>query len=306
MVINMEVLSGMDIKIENSAVSLGKFDGIHLGHRLLLDEILKHREFIPTVFTFETCTNTSINTSRLIYSSKEKRTVLEEIGIKRMVLFPFNDETKNMMPEDFIEKFLVKKMGVRLICVGTDFRFGKDRQGSAGMLKAYSSKYGYETKIFNKLSSEDGIISSTFIREKIEHGDIQCTNKLLGRTYFIEGTVVHGNALGRRLDMPTANIFPEKEKVLLPSGVYATTLILKGKRYPSVTNIGRKPTVGSDRTVVETCILDFKKDIYGQDIMVEFYEFLRPEKKFPDIEQLKNQMELDKKQAADILKKLRL
>lgn len=106
--------------------------------------------------------------------------------------------------------------------------------------------------------------------------------------------------------MPTANIFPEKEKVLLPSGVYATTLILKGKRYPSVTNIGRKPTVGSDRTVVETCILDFKKDIYGQDIMVEFYEFLRPEKKFPDIEQLKNQMELDKKQAADILKKLRL
>lgn len=306
MVINMEVLSGMDIKIKNSAVSLGKFDGIHLGHRLLLDEVLKHKEFVPTVFTFGTNAKVPNKTGKLIYSEKEKQTVLKEAGIKRVVLFPFNDETKNMAPEDFIEKFLVEKMDVRFICVGTDFHFGKDRCGSAGMLKAYSSKYGYETKIFNKLSSEDGIISSTLIREKIESGDIQCANKLLGRTYFIEGTVVHGNALGRRLDMPTANIFPEVEKVLLPSGVYATTLMLKGKRYPAVTNIGRKPTVGSDRTVVETCILDFERDIYGQDIMVEFHEFLRPEKKFPDIGQLKNQMERDKKYAADMLKKLRL
>ena len=168
------------------------------------------------------------------------------------------------------------------------------------------SKYGYAIKIFNKLSSEDGIISSTLIRKKIENGSIKDANKLLGRTYFIEGTVVHGNALGRRLDMPTANIFPRAEKVLLPSGVYATTLVLDGKRYPAVTNIGRKPTVGSDRTVVETCILNFKKDIYGQNILVEFHEFLRPEKKFPDIEQLKNQMERDKKYAAEVLKKLRL
>lgn len=302
MVINMEILRGMDIKLKKSAVSLGKFDGIHLGHRLLLDEILKHTEFVPTVFTFET----NDITGRLIYSWREKQIVLKDTGIKRTVLFPFNSETKNMSPEDFIEKFLVEKMDARFICVGNDFHFGKDRRGSAGMLKAYASKYGYQIKIFNKLSSEDGIISSTLIREKIEKGDIKDANKLLGRTYFIEGTVVHGNALGRRLDMPTANIFPETQKVLLPSGVYATTLVLDGKRYPAVTNIGRKPTVGSDRTVVETCILDFKKDIYGQSIIVEFHEFLRPEKKFPDIEYLKNQMERDKRYSAELLKKLRL
>lgn len=306
MVIDMEIFSGMDIKIENSAVSLGKFDGIHLGHRLLLNEILKRSELVPTVFTFETCVQKSDMPNKLIYSSREKQIVLEDIGVKRMVLFPFNDETKNMKPEHFIENFLVEKMGVKFICVGTDFRFGKDRRGSAGMLKAYASKYGYEIKIFNKLSSEYGIISSTLIREKIESGDVQCANKLLGRTYFIEGTVVHGNALGRKLDMPTANIFPEAEKVLLPSGVYATTLVLDGKRCHSVTNIGRKPTVGSDRTVVETCILDFKKDIYGQSIIVEFHTFLRPEKKFPNILQLKNQMEHDKKHAADVLRKLKL
>lgn len=304
MVINMEVLKGIDIKIENSAVSLGKFDGIHLGHRLLLNEILKHKEFVPTVFTFDF--KTLDMSGKLIYSWHEKQKILEDIGIKRVILFPFNNETKNMTPEDFIEKFLIEKMDARFICVGTDFRFGKDRHGNVGMLKAYSSKYGYQTKIFNKLSSEDGIISSTLIREKIENGDIQCANRLLGRTYFIEGTVVHGNALGRKLDMPTANIFPEKEKALLPSGVYATTVVFRGKRYPSVTNIGRKPTVGSDKTVVETCILDFEKDIYGQSIIVEFYEFLRPEKKFPDIEQLKNQMKRDKKHAAQILKKLHL
>lgn len=304
MVINMEILRGIDIKIENSAVSLGKFDGIHLGHRLLLNEILKHSEFVPTVFTFDIDDNAS-QPGKLIYSGREKLVLLEDIGIKRTVLFPFNNETKSMKPEDFIEKVLVEKMDARFICIGTDFRFGKDRRGNAGMLKAYSSKYGYETKIFNKLLSEDGIISSTLIREKIETGDIQCANKLLGRTYFIEGTVVHGNALGRRLDMPTANIFPKKEKVLLPSGVYASTLVFGKKRYNSVTNIGRKPTVGSDRTVVETCILDFQKNIYGQNIIVEFHEFLRPEKKFPDIEQLKNQMERDKKHAAEVLKKLR-
>jgi len=275
----MEILKVMDFEIKNSAVSLGKFDGIHLGHRLLLDEVLGHKELIPTVFTFGIEDGSkAVPAGKLVYSWEEKKIILEDIGIKRTVLFPFNKETKNMEPEDFIEKFLIEKMDARFICVGTDFCFGKDRRGNAGMLKAYASRYGYTVKIFNKMKSEDGIISSTLIRKKIEDGDIKGANSLLGRTYFIEGTVVHGNALGRRLDM------------------------LGGKRYPSVTNIGRKPTVGSDRTVVETCILDFEKDIYGCHILVEFHEFLRPEKKFPDIMQLKTQMERDKRKAAEILR----
>lgn len=299
----MEILKGMDFEIKNSAVSLGKFDGIHLGHRLLLNEVLGHKELMPTVFTFGMGDGSkALPAGKLVYSWEEKKMVLEEIGIKRTVLFPFNEETRNMEPEDFIEKFLIEKMDARFICVGTDFCFGKDRRGNAGLLKAFAAKYGYTVKIFNKIKSEDGIISSTLIRKKIEDGDIKGANALLGRTYFIEGTVVHGNALGRRLDMPTANIYPWEGKVLLPPGVYASTLVLAGKRYHSVTNIGRKPTVGSDRTVVETCILDFEKDIYGCHIFVEFHEFLRPEKKFPDIMQLKTQMERDKKRAAEILK----
>ena len=205
MVINMEILRGIDFEIKNSAVSLGKFDGIHLGHRLLLNEVLRHKEFIPSVFTFDI--SNSINSGReqtakgrFIYSENEKQTMLKSLGIKRTVIFPFNNETKSMEPEDFIEKILVERMDARFICVGMDFRFGKDRRGTAGMLKAFSSRFGYETKVFNKLSSEDGIISSTLIRKKIEDGDIKRVNELLGRTYFIEGTVVHGNALGRKLD----------------------------------------------------------------------------------------------------------
>lgn len=299
----MEIIKDMDFKLKNSAVSLGKFDGIHLGHRLLLNEILKQKGLVPTVFTFNPgiySTEDGKPGKKLVYSPDEKQIILNDMGIKRMVIFPFNEETKNMEPEDFIEKFIVEKMDAGFICTGSDFRFGKDRRGNAGMLKSYSSIYGYETRIYNKLSSEDGIISSTLIRKKIEDGDIRRVNGLLGRTYFIWGKVVHGNALGRRLGMPTANIFPWEGKALLPPGVYATTLVLDKKRYPAVTNIGRKPTVGSDRTVVETCILDFEKDIYGCDILVEFHEFIRPEKKFPDIMQLQAQMERDKKKAARI------
>ncbi|MCI9079937.1 MAG: bifunctional riboflavin kinase/FAD synthetase [Lachnospiraceae bacterium] len=299
----MEILKGMDFKIKDSAVSLGKFDGIHLGHRLLLNEVLGHKELIPTVFTFGIDNGSkAVPSGKLVYSWEEKRIILEDIGIKRTILFPFNEETKNMEPEDFIEKFLIEKMDARFICVGTDFCFGKNRRGNAGLLKAFAARYGYTVKIFNKIKSKDGIISSTLIRRKIEDGDIKGANELLGRTYFIEGTVVHGNALGRRLGMPTANIYPWEGKVLLPPGVYASALVLNGKRYPSVTNIGRKPTVGSDRTVVETCILDFKEDIYGCRVFVEFHEFLRPEKKFPDIMQLKTQMEQDKKRASEVLR----
>lgn len=299
----MEILKGMDFEIKNSAVSLGKFDGIHLGHRLLLNEILGHKELVPTVFTFGMGDDIKTKPAgKLVYSWEEKKMVLEDIGINRTVLFPFNEETRNMEPEYFIEKFLIEKMDARFICVGTDFCFGKDRRGNAGMLKAFAARYGYTVKIYNKIKSEDGIISSTLIRKKIEDGDIKGANALLGRTYFIKGTVVHGNALGRRLDMPTANIFPWEGKVLLPPGVYASSLVLDGRRYPSVTNIGRKPTVGSDRTVVETYIMDFEKDIYGRSVYVEFHEFLRPEKKFPDIMQLKTQMGRDQKKASEVLR----
>ena len=306
----MEILRGFDIDIKNSAVSLGKFDGIHRGHRLLLKEIKSRTDLIPTVFTFDVSAQDRINENvpvsrKLIYSQQEKEMLLEKLGVDRLVLFPFTEETRMMEPEEFIEKFLIQKMDAGYICVGEDYRFGRDRKGNVGTLKKYASKYGYDIKIFHKLKSSEDIISSTLIRETIENGEISRANELLGEPYFISGEVVHGKALGRTLDMPTANIIPDREKVLLRSGVYAAIVEIDGKSYKGVTNIGRKPTVGQHEGGVETCILNFNQDIYGRDIVVKFIEFIRPEKKFPGIEQLKEQMEHDKKQAAHILSSIK-
>lgn len=297
----MEILKGLDINVKNSAVSLGKFDGVHRGHRLLLKGISEKENLVPTVFTFEM----SETPQKYIYSQEEKNKVLEEIGIEREVIFPFNEHTRSMEPKDFIEKFLVEKLDVKYICVGEDFHFGKDRQGNVGMLKKYASVYGYDIKIFHKLQSENEIISSTLVRKKLEDGDISRANDLLGRNYFIEGTVIHGNALGRTMNMPTANIIPDDSKILLPSGVYASKVSIEGDDvvYKGVTNIGRKPTIGRYDIGVETCLLDFDRDIYDKKIMVEFYEYIRPEKKFPGLDELKNQMETDKAKAAHLLKR---
>ena len=133
----MEILKGLDIKVKNSAVSLGKFDGVHRGHRLLLNGISERKDLVPTVFTFEM----SDTPQKYIYSQDEKNKVLEEIGIAREVIFPFNEHTKNMAPEEFIEKFLVEKLDVKYICVGEDFRFGRKREGNVGMLKKYASSF---------------------------------------------------------------------------------------------------------------------------------------------------------------------
>lgn len=297
----MEILKGLDICIKNSAVSLGKFDGLHRGHRLLLHGILERKDLVPTVFTFEM----SDKPQKYIYSQEEKDRVLEEIGIKREVLFPFNEQTRMMEPHEFIKDFLVDRLDVKYICVGEDFHFGRNREGNVGLLKKYASEYGYDIKIFHKLQSENEIISSTLVRKKLEDGDVAKANELLGRNYFIEGTVIHGNALGRTLDMPTANIIPAASKLLLPSGVYASKVRIDGddKIYKGVTNIGKKPTVGRYDIGVETCLLDFDRDIYSKKIMVEFYEYIRCEKKFPGLKELKDQMEKDKERAAYILRK---
>lgn len=299
----MEIFRGMDYHLENSAVSLGKFDGVHLGHRLLVDEIKRQKNFIPTIFTFETDKNDreggkSPMPSRLIYSQEEKNVLFGRLGVKRVVLFPFDEETRNMAPEFFIREILIKKIGASLICVGEDFCFGKERRGNVGMLKKYSHEFGYDIKIFHKLTSKMEVVSSTLIREKLHAGELERANELLGEPYFIMGEVLHGNELGRTLGMPTANLLSKTDKVLPPAGVYVTSTLVDGKWHPSVTNIGNKPTVGKYQMGIETCILNYKNEIYGKQIHVRFHKFIRREKKFPGLLELKSQMERDKAVAA--------
>lgn len=295
----MKVITGLDFAIKNSSVSLGKFDGIHLGHRFLLSRIMNQKEYIPTVFTFEMNAD-----SPKIYTQKEKDFILEELGVAREVIFPFHEKTRNMTPEEFIKEVLVRRMDAKHICVGEDFRFGKDRQGDVHTLQMYQKEYGYQLEIIKKLTYDNEIISSTRVRELMDEGDIATVNRLLGKPYFIAGKVVHGNELGRTMEMPTANIIPESGKKLLPFGVYATTVLVDGKEYFGVTNIGRKPTIGEFSAGVETNIMDFEGNLYDREIKVVFYEFLRPEKKFDNTEQLRKQMENDREKAYQVLARM--
>lgn len=295
----MDIITGLDFQLEKSSVSLGKFDGIHRGHRFLLDKIIERKNEIPTVFTFEMNPLTS-----KIYTQEEKNRILQDMGVQREVIFPFNEETKRMSAEEFIEEILVKRMDVRYICVGKDFHFGRNREGDIHTLEAFQKKYRYDLETFPKLTLGEETISSTRIRSLMERGELAKVNQLLSEPYFVMGEVLHGNALGRTMNMPTANILPNGEKMLLPYGVYATTVKVQDKLYYGVTNIGKKPTIGEYAVGVETYLMDFHKDIYGETIQVFFHDFIRPEKKFENIKSLFVQIERDKETARKRLLKL--
>ena len=300
----MEIINHLDFSVKNSAVSLGKFDGIHQGHRLLLRQILEQKGLVPTVFTFGAAQGNGIIPKQQIYSRREKEMILQQLGIEREIIFPFNEETRAMDAEDFVREILINKIDAKYICVGEDFHFGRGREGNIALLEHLQQEYGYRLQVLPKLVLDDEVVSSTRIRWELSGGRLEKVNELLGSPYFIAGEVVHGNALGRTLGMPTANLVPDSSKVLPAYGVYATLVELEGKTYVGVTNIGLKPTVGAENASVETTILDFQEDIYGKELKVSFYYFLRREKKFPNLSALTLQMEKDKKQAMQLMYEL--
>ncbi len=294
----MEIVTGLDFHLKNSSVSLGKFDGIHRGHRYLLSRIQEKKELVSTAFTFEMG-----NTPKL-YTQKEKNRILETLGIEREIIFPFREETKRMSAGEFIEKILVERLDAKFICVGQDFRFGKDRSGDIHTLKKYQEKYGYQVEAVKKLTCQEEIISSTKIREFLQAGELEMVNLFLGQEFFVSGKVCEGEELGRNLKSPTANLLTEKDKLLPRFGVYATLSEVDGETYPGVTNVGVKPTVGDFPAGIETHLFHFQRDIYGKDICVKFCKFLREERKFSSLEALKKQIETDKAQASLELKKM--
>lgn len=287
----MKIIKGLDYVLKNSSVSLGKFDGIHRGHRYLLNQVLKQEGCIPTVFTFEIG-----GENPRIYSQREKDFLLEEMGMAREIIFPFNEETKKLSAQEFIEEILVKKMDTKYICVGDDFRFGRNREGSVDTLRSFQKQAGYRLEVVPRLTYCGEVIGSTRLRSLLDQGKLDDVNYLLDRTYFIQGTVEHGEALGRKLNMPTANLVPEEGKKLPQMGVYATTVEVEGQTYAGMTNIGKKPTVGEFSTGVETYILDFAGNLYGKEIRVNFLKYLRKENCFGSLEELREQLQRDERE----------
>lgn len=285
-----------EFKFKDTAVTMGKFDGIHLGHQKLIEDIVKckNQGLKSIVFTFSTEERDMLCDKKLIYTFEEKKRLLESYGIDIMISYPFTREVMSMTAEDFVKQILVEKLGVRKISIGTDFGFGYKRKGNKDLLDKLSVRYGYDITVFEKVKLKDREISSTLIREQLEEGNMEYANEMLGREYSISGEVVHGRQLGRTINAPTANLLPEKNKLLPKNGVYASTIEIKGIKYHGITNIGYKPTVGAEpRPGVETYIFNYDGNLYGDNITVSLCEFERGEKKFSSLDELKKQMKID-------------
>lgn len=284
---------------EPTVVTLGKFDGLHRGHKKLLDEVFRFRErgYKTAVFTFEKTPGAFVKgkMQTMITTNAERRANLEQAGIDYLVEYPFNQEVAHMMPEDFVEHILIGQMKARAIVAGTDFHFGYQRSGDVELLKMLALRYNYEMAVIEKALDGSREISSTYIREELAAGDILKVNDLLGYSYMIHGEVVHGKHLGTKLGFPTVNIQPVRQKHLPSFGVYLSKVKIDDRRFDAITNIGRKPTIEGDRPAgVETYIYGLDEDLYGKWIEVSLLDFIRPERKFSDVEELKVQVLEDK------------
>jgi len=281
-----------------TAIAIGKFDGLHLGHRRLLQEIVdkKKEGLTACVFTFDPSPAVFFGFSdgRELTTKEEKRRFLAQMGVDVLVEFPMTKESAAMAPEEFIEKLLVEKLKVRFLVAGTDVSFGARGAGNAEMLQKYALINGYEVKTIEKVRLKDTEISSTLVRSQVENGNMSYVEELLGMPYTIIGSVQHGKALGRKLGMPTVNLLPEKDKLLPPKGVYFSEVLYKGKCYAAISNIGYKPTVSDEKILgVESYLYEFAEEIYGEDIEVRLLAFKRPEMCFENVEALREQMQKD-------------
>lgn len=298
----MEYIKGSDFRLYDTVVTLGKFDGLHLGHKELIDDVLKSIGLTKVLFTFNVNPISILSGKdfKVIYTDEERKNLLKDSGLDYMVDYPFTRETINTSADEFIEKIIHGKLGAKKLVVGTDFRFGKNRLGDVELLKRKSKNYHYELKVIEKKKMYGEIISSTRIRALIKRGDIKTANELLGRAFSFSGEIIHGNHLGHSVGMPTINIKPDESKLLPPFGVYASDTELDGVTYRGITNIGVKPTISDNNTVgVETWLFGLNKDVYGHVAKVKLLDFIRPEMKFASLEEVKMQVNIDAKRAKE-------
>lgn len=272
------------------AAALGSFDGLHLGHRQVIGNTISAPGLRTAVITFQQNPSVSLQKKPvpLLTTNEQKLALLEEMGVEVVYLLPF-DRIRDMEPEDFVEA-LYRICRVRALSCGFNFRFGKNGRGDAGLLKELCREKGIELSVTPPVSVAGETVSSTRIRACLEQGDVQQAGQLLGRPFGYDFEVTHGRQLGRTWGTPTINQPFPAGYVLPRFGVYASLVEVEGQKYYGVTNIGVKPTVGSDCALSETWIPEFSGDLYGKKVPVELLDFIRPERKFDSLDQLKNEI----------------
>lgn len=293
------------IKVENYkedrfkiGIVLGNFDGIHLGHKKLILSMIndsKNSNLVPAVLLFSKHPKEVISgkSPELLTSLEDKEDMLKKMGVKIVYQADFTEEFKDLSPEEFVKQILIDQLNVDSIFVGFDYRFGHKALGDATLLKKIGEKYNLRVTIIDPVYDKKRVLSSTEIRNHIRSGNIKLANEMLGRSYKIKGRVVHGNKIGNKLGFPTANIELISNYPVPKIGVYKTNTFIDGVRYLSLTNIGTNPTIGGGTIKIETYILDFNKLIYGKILEIDFIEYLRGELRFPNLNQLKLQMQAD-------------
>lgn len=288
----MKVLTYDEAQLHNTAVALGKFQGLHRGHILLVNKILnlaKCEGLSSVVFTI------NINNSKMINTRVDREAILESLGVDYNVDCEFTPSFASMKPYDFIKEVLYYKLHAKYVVVGTDFCFGNKRSGTIETLIAHQEEFGYKVIPIEKLSVNNQIVSSSLIRDLISKGEMESVSDFMGRHYFIKGLVSRGRMLGRTIDFPTINQIPPDDKLLPPYGAYETRVLVDENLYKGITNIGDNPTISENNKVtVETHILDYVGDLYDREVRIEFIRYLREQKRFRDVNELREQLMIDK------------
>lgn len=283
---------------EPSVVTLGKFDGLHRGHGLLVRTVLDKSRNLglkSVAFTFDILPRAKLLEEKapVLTLNEEKAALFEHAGVDYLIECPFTEEVRGMKPTEFIA-WIVKSLHIKCMVVGKDFRFGYQRAGDYRVLEEHAAEFGYEAIMVEKLQENGRDISSTYIREELLRGHIGQANRMLGYEYSVKSPVVQGEQLGRTIGIPTVNMILPDGKLLPMNGVYVTRVLCGGRQYRGVSNVGCKPTIAGTHPVgVETHILDFGGELYGRTVEIRFLEFLRPEQRFESLDALKQQMQAD-------------
>lgn len=304
----MEIIKNLENKEKNpTAVALGFFDGVHLGHQsvILKAAACKDQGLTPTVFTFMDMPSAKVKgrSPGLLTTNEEKAAVMEGLGVSRLYVVDFNS-VRDISAGDFLEKVIYEKLSAKKVFFGENYRFGKNALGNKDFLFENCPKYGIEPIIVPAENFEGKPVSSTRIRECIRNGDVAAASKMLGRYFGVSQKIVAGNKIGRRMGTPTINQQVPPGGVLPKFGVYASAVTVKGKTYCGVTNVGVKPTIGSKIPLYETWIINFSGDIYGEKAETLLLDFIRPEKKFENLDQLKAEIFKNGIQAQKVFKSI--
>lgn len=286
---------------DNSIVVLGNFDGVHIGHQKLFEiakEKAKEEQLKIVVFSFYPHPSLIVGKSpkSLLMSRRDKEETIKTLQIDTLIEYPFTKEFACISAERFFLDIIISKLKAKVIIIGSNYYFGKSKEGNQKYLYELGQKYGITVCVVDTVKIDGEIISSSTIRDLILKGNISKANRLLGHPYTITGTVIQGKMLGRTIGFPTVNIIAERDRLYPPKGVYATKVEVYNKEYRGMTNIGYNPTVNGTNKMVETHIFDFNEELYGREVKICFYSYIRAEKKFNSVTLLAEQIMRDKEQ----------